>query len=310
VLDAFGGTGAVAYLFEHHGARVHYNDALRANALVGCALVENRGVMLAPGEIDALLVPAPGVAYDDFVTRTFAGVFYLDVENHWLDVVAQNVARVVCPYKQALAYYALFQACLAKRPYNIFHRANLAMHTNDVPRSFGNKAAWDRPFDVHFRAFAAQANAAVFDNEWDNVATCADAATLAGDYDLVYLDPPYLRATGAPADYLGYYHFLEGLSEYRDWPSRIDPRWKHRPYRRRPSPRHDHAAVAGAFDALFARFSGSVLAVSYRADGVPSVDRLRKLLRRHRRRVAVHTLAGRAYALAGARTAEVLLVAE
>lgn len=56
-------------------------------------------------------------------------------------------------YKKAIAYNALFQSCLAKRPYNLFHRKNLEMRTRDVVRGFGNKATWDRPFSEHFRTF-------------------------------------------------------------------------------------------------------------------------------------------------------------
>jgi hypothetical protein len=50
-----------------------------------------------------------------------------------------NIGELNNEYKRAIAYSALCQACLAKRPYNLFHRANLYMRTQDVERSFGNK---------------------------------------------------------------------------------------------------------------------------------------------------------------------------
>ena len=79
-------------------------------------------------------------------------------------------------HRRALAWFALFQACIAKRPYNLFHRRNLDMRTADVGRTFGNKAAWDRPFEVHFRKYARQANAAVFDNALPCTALILDVA--------------------------------------------------------------------------------------------------------------------------------------
>jgi len=32
-----------------------------------------------------------------------------------------------------------------------------------------------------------------------------------GNYDLAYIDPPYISAQGVGVDYLEFYHFLEGL---------------------------------------------------------------------------------------------------
>ena len=40
-LDAFGGTGAVAYRLKQAGKQVTYNDALRFNYYFGRALIEN-----------------------------------------------------------------------------------------------------------------------------------------------------------------------------------------------------------------------------------------------------------------------------
>ena len=37
--------------------------------------------------------------------------------------------------KQALAYFALFQSCIIKRPYNLFHRKNLYVRTKEMKRS-------------------------------------------------------------------------------------------------------------------------------------------------------------------------------
>ena len=41
VLDAFGGTGCVGYMFKKNGKQVFYNDSLKFNYYVGLAIIEN-----------------------------------------------------------------------------------------------------------------------------------------------------------------------------------------------------------------------------------------------------------------------------
>jgi len=309
VVDLFGGTGAVSYLFKVHGKQVHYNDCLRSNHLIGKALIENPSTRLVPGDVASLLVRREQ-PYEDFIERTFGGIYYPDEENQLLDVVAQNLAELTEDYRQALAYHAVFQACIAKRPYNLFHRANLYMREASVERSFGNKATWDRPFADHLAKQAAVASGAVFDNGRANLATCADAVRLEGQADLAYLDPPYVSAKGVGVDYRGFYHFLEGLTEYRDWPKRFDARYKHKPYRRVETPWTQPARIASAFEAVFERWKDSILVVSYRSDGVPSIEELKRLLQRHKRSVTVRARDYQ-YALSTNQTSrEVLLIAE
>ena len=45
-LDAFGGTGSVAYLLKSKGKQVTYNDILKFNWYIGTALIENDQVRL------------------------------------------------------------------------------------------------------------------------------------------------------------------------------------------------------------------------------------------------------------------------
>src|SRR5690606_25532811 len=116
-------------------------------------------------EIENIMQPQYGIIYPDFIQRTFKDIYFTDEENAWLDRVVWNLNHLLTsPYKQALARFALFQACIIKRPYNLFHRANLYMRTAKVQRSFGNKTTWDTPFEIHFRNFINEANRAVFDN--------------------------------------------------------------------------------------------------------------------------------------------------
>jgi adenine-specific DNA methylase len=309
-VDVFGGTGAVSWLMKSWGAGVTYCDALRWCHEVGTALVENSATTLDPEAALRLFERQPGVRYDDFIARTFEGVFYLAEENAWLDTVAQNAARIEDRFERALARYALFQACLKKRPYNLFHRANLDVRTRDVKRTFGNKATWERSFESLFLEALAEANRAVFDGGRPCRARWSDAADVPFDADLVYLDPPYVRSDGRAFDYLDGYHFLEGLVEYDSWSQRIDLSRKHRPYARRASPFLSAREAPAALESLVERaHDAPFVALSYRADGIPSVEQLEAMLRRQGRTCLRFTRRA-TYALSHRESGEVVLVGE
>ncbi|MFH0982461.1 MAG: DNA adenine methylase [Planctomycetota bacterium] len=296
-LDAFGGSGVVAHWLKGRGKQVVYNDLLSFNHQIGLALIENDAVTLAEDDLARLIVPQPNREYDDFIQRTFGGIYFTDAENRWLDVVAQNIPRLACRYQRALAYYTLFQSALAKRPYNLFHRRNLYLRLADVRRGFGNKVTWDRSFEDHFRTHARRAGAAIFSNGRPCRALQADGVDVPGDFDLVYIDTPYINARGVGVDYLAFYHFLEGLVRYDEWPGQVDWGSRHLRMKPRPSPWTSPTRVHDAFRGLFRRFAASSLVVSYRSDGIPSADELVALVREVKPQVAVQFYDRYRYAL-------------
>lgn len=309
-LDAFGGTGAVSYLLKAKGKAVTYNDVLRFNADIGRALIENDSVTLSEDDVQRVVAADRTADYPDFIRRAFTGIYYTDAENAWLDQVIWNIDhRLDHPYKVALARYALYQACLAKRPYNLFHRANLNLRQADVPRSFGNKALWDRPFEALFRRYAEEGNRAVFGNGRAHQVLCGDVLAAPIGADLVYIDPPYVGANGAAIDYHAFYHFLEGMADYTHWPDRVDYGYKHRPLRRAPSDWGKPDQVLAAFERVFARFRASILVVSYRADGLPTPEALIGLLGRVKGRVRM-VEKPQQYALSARPTREILVIGE
>jgi adenine-specific DNA-methyltransferase len=308
-VDVFGGTGAVSYLLKRLGRQVHYNDALLSNHASGLALIENGSRTLGSARARDLFARMPGAAYESVIENTFKDIFYLDEENASLDVAAQNIARMQNSVDQALARHALFQACLMKRPFNLFHRRNLALRTADVARSFGNKATWERPFPELVIEAATAVDAAVFDNGKQNRATALDAARCPLDAELVYLDPPYVRADKASFRYLDGYHFLEGICRYAEWTSLIDPSKRHLPLDLPPSPFEDPRSNAAALESLFVRAkSARHIALSYRDDGQPTIEELVRLFEKLGRRVQRFTQEN-TYALARKRSSEVLLIA-
>jgi adenine-specific DNA methylase len=308
-LDLFGGTGSVAYRLKQEGKSVTYNDLLRFNHWFAKALVENSSVRLSSGDVKWLLGRHDDITYPSFVRDTFHDIYFTDDENQWIDQTVTNIRQLADPYKHALAFFALCQACIVKRPYNLFHRKNLYVRFAQVERSFGNKASWDRPFPDWFRLFMEEANQAVFDNGQPNQALCFEALQVPGEYDLVYIDPPYLPLQGAGVDYYDFYHFLEGLAMYDDWPSLIDHKSKHRRLKPRPSDWTDRDRITAAFARVFERFRDSMIVVSYRSDGIPAQTELAALLKRYKQTVRLAHYGRYKYVLStNNHSSEVLLI--
>ena len=308
-LDAFGGTSAVAYRLKQAGKQVTYNDLLRFNYHIGLALIENSDVRLSSDDVTWLLRRHPDILYPSLVQDNFHDIYFTDQENVWIDQTITNIRQLDDPYKFSLAFFALCQACIIKRPYNLFHRKNLYIRLAEVKRSFGNKTTWDRPFDEWFRNFIEEANLAVFDNGHTNRALNSDAEQVPGEYDLVYIDTPYISKRGVGVDYRSFYHFLEGLTMYDKWEQHIDRGSKHRRLKPQPDMWTDKNRIRAAFDRLFQRFDSSIIVVSYRNDGIPSRSELISLLKRYKSHVRVESSGQYKYVLStNSRSKEMLLI--
>ncbi len=309
-LDAFGGTAAVSHLLKRKNKKVIYNDILKFNYIIGKALIENDTVILSNEEVDFILNNRSGNF--NFIQNTFRNIFYSEEENIWLDNVIYNIEQLANEYKKAIAYFALFQSCIIKRPYNLFHRANLYLRTAVVPRTFGNKSSWDKPFDYYFKHFIKEANQSIFSNGNKCLAYNQDALELnLQKIDLVYFDPPYISSKGASTDYLDFYHFLEGISSYSNWDKRINKKYKHMPIRQdNKSPWNDKKEIIIAFDSLIKKYQNSKIIISYRKDGIPTIEQLESLLYKYKTNVRIIYSKNYKYVLSGSDTKEVLLIAE
>jgi len=308
-LDAFGGTGSVSFRLKEEGKKVTYNDILPFNHIIGKALIENRKTYLDDFEVDVLLKKDEGITYPDFIERTFKDIYFTDEENRWLDIVSTNIRRMDDCYKQSIAYFALFQSCIIKRPYNLFHRKNLYVRLQDVERSFGNKKTWDTPFEVHFRKFVEEANNSIFDNGEICRSINQNVFDVETNYDFVYIDTPYLNEKGIGVDYADFYHFLNGLVDYDNWDDRIDYKSKHFRLFRQPNVWNDSETIHQAFEKLFAQFRHSTMAISYRSNGIPTIDELVGILERLGKKVRIHQSNNMKYVLSTKESHEVLIVA-
>ena len=315
-LDAFGGTGAVSHLLRSMGSSVCYNDILHSNCVIATALFADHPVQLDAAAIDALFEPHPGVAYRDHIARLYRGIYYTDLENEQLDTLVQNIHRLTPEEGRNEAFYVLFQSMLSKRPYNLFHRANLEMRTSDVRRSFGNKTTWDRSFAVHMKRFLEelrQYRARAATPPTAVQVRCGSAFDSPISFDLVYIDPPYAKsARSQESNYFNFYHFLDAMVRYEEIPALIRSEEKHRPIYPPGKSWHSSSDLPNAFRALVERYSRSQLVISYRDDGYPSVDEIVAIVGERCSNVEVFEIAEYRYALAHKQreSREVVIVAQ
>lgn len=289
VLDGFGGTGSVSYLFKLMGKKVTFNDVLLSNYMSGVALIKNQSIKLNSGDVDFIL-HENGFRYPTFIEENFRGIYYTSQENRWLDQALFNIRMLSEKYegellstKQALAYHILFQACLCKRPFNLFHRKNLYLRTAQVKRSFGNKRAWNTSFRKLFIRFNNEISEKIFASRCKNIAICEDIMKLRKrKFDLVYLDPPYAKVTEKhPKNYYSLYHFFEGMLNYDNWTAKINWNTKNRCLIRKPTD-WDKAPIEQNFDRLFFKFRDSIIVVSYGDPGFPPIARITTLLKKYK----------------------------
>lgn len=212
-------------LLRMMGKSVRYHDGFLFNNDVAHALLSN-GELPPRSRFQELIngiVPREG-----FISKTFPGIFYSDKENQWLDGFAEAFGSSGPSYEASVLRYLLYQACLKKRPFNLFHRANYALRTNaGVKRSFGNAKTWETEFSAHMMsAFDELSLLKASSSLRGSIEISAgfDATEIKDSFDLVYIDPPYISENPSRNrdGYWKKYHFLEGLADYQSWNARID----------------------------------------------------------------------------------------
>ncbi len=221
VLDAFGGTGAVTHLWRSLGWEVTYNDVFTFNSVSARALFSDSTRLYSEKVVQEFLGDVAPV--HGFISRTFEGLFYYREENEWLDGLLMNLRGQEEQFR-CLLLHCLFQACLQKRPFNLFHRANLHLRDSKVPVKFGNRVTWAKPFRelmlTAYREVARMQTSAIYLPV--NVLKPMSADSIPGKYDVVYIDPPYFHQSRTTEPYAQRYHFLEGLARYDEWPHLVD----------------------------------------------------------------------------------------
>jgi DNA adenine methylase len=277
VLDAFSGSGCVAYEFKRRGKSVTTNDFLHCSYVIARALVENDSVRITDRALSGLLTERKDAGSK--VTDTYRNLFFSKRDCAFLDSLWTNIQDMKSAYGRHLALAAACRACQKKRPRGIF--------------TFTGRKGWDNRRDLKLSLRDQFVNAvrlfndAVFDNgqihkaHWGDIMQFEDS-----NFDLVYLDPPYWSPL-ADNDYVRRYHFIEGFSCY--WEGlEVDYDTESRKFKSYPSVFSKRESAAQALEQLFERYSNSIIAVSYSSNAYPTKNDILSKLQKVKRQVRVY----------------------
>lgn len=297
VLDLFGGTGMLSYYMASKNKNVIYNDIMQFNCAIADALLCTRRGSFTQEDAIAFLSKNETFDYHYYIRDIFDGIYYTTEENTLIDVVIQNIRRLPIE-KQSSAYYVLFQSCMIKRPFNIFHRKNLNLRENHVESKFGNKRTWEQPFDVLFGRFTDELNKCQFINLPNVQIINQSALNVDIHADLVYLDTPYFTKNGSPISYHNRYHFLEGLMNYEQIPNHVN---MEKANREMDFSRCDEFETKATYlehlHQLLDVHHDSIIAMSYTSCGYPTVDELQHVIAQYKESVRVVDLGIHPFAL-------------
>jgi adenine-specific DNA-methyltransferase len=203
VLDAFSGSGVVAYAYKKQGRQVIASDLLTSSYYFAKATVENNHVKLRDSELEGLFTP--NAHCQSYVEKHYAGVLYPSEECRFLDNLYANISELENPYKRSIALAAAVRTCVYKMPGGKF-RPNLLPYRS--PEHPYHKPKFQKPIEDVYRSFLLAYDAAVFDNKQANLALNADILDIVStvQVDVAYFDPPY---GGSDYDYLRDYFFVE-----------------------------------------------------------------------------------------------------
>lgn len=275
-VDLFAGSGIVGYMFKAQGKSVICNDYMAMSATFSKAMVENSSITLSQAETQELM-QVPNLT-DQFVQKTFRGLYYSDEDNRFIDILRTNIAALKNPYKQAIAMTALIRACIKKRPRGIF--------TYTGERYNDGRKDLLKSFEQQFLEAVDVVNNAVFDNGKKCKSIHGDAMDFKmTNADLVYIDPPYYSPL-SDNEYVRRYHFVEGLA--RNWHGvEIQEHTQTKKFRSYPTPFSTRTGATYAFDMLFKKFSNSILIVSYSSNSQPTKDEMLAIIAKYKKHVEV-----------------------
>lgn len=205
VIDAFSGSGVVAYMYKTKGLRVLANDRLRYSYHAARAIVENSSVRVSEDELAALLADNPKAG--TFVRDKFKGLFFADGVHKVIDTIRANADKLE-GYKKDIALFALGKTCMSgKGGFGHFSSSTDYGKRQDTPEEFRQR----------FADNVARINALIFDNGKQCKASNKDINEVLPEakVDLAYFDPPYATEFST-TNYEKSYHFVEGLMTYWD----------------------------------------------------------------------------------------------
>jgi DNA adenine methylase/adenine-specific DNA-methyltransferase len=280
VLDGFSGSGCVSYMLKAMGKQVTSNDFLGFCRTVAQATVENSTTHVTSKILDLVLRKDPHAPR--FIQNTFTGIFFTPADLRFLDRVSWNSRKIANPYSRSLVMSALIRSCVKRQPRGVFTVAGDPQKYKDGRRDV------TLTIEEHFREQIAVYNNTVFDNGRTNRVIQGDISDLplsSQEFDLVYLDPPYVPRADDNC-YIKRYHFLEGLACY--WQGQeILPRSKVRKIRKKYTPFSYRGDAIEAFKKMFQSFRRSTIVLSYSSNGFPDLEQLVSLMKNAKKSVKV-----------------------
>jgi adenine-specific DNA-methyltransferase len=203
-LDAFAGSGIVAYAVKRLGIKVITNDILRAQCLRHRVLVKNNTTILSDQDLATLLKRrgfrrGPYRHLCEYYERLF-----IQKDLEFIGTWASNIPALGSAEKQDMAVLSAIMA---------LHRHQGFAKTNWTPHGMptGNRDYLDCDLAGDVVEFARDTSPQlVYDNGKDNEAYSVDAVCLVSrvQCDVAYFDTPYVCAAGNYEADLGYFDDL------------------------------------------------------------------------------------------------------
>jgi adenine-specific DNA-methyltransferase len=280
VLDGFSGSGCVSYMLKAMGKQVTANDFLTFCRTVAHATVENSATRILAKDLDTILLKDRRAPH--FIEKTFDGIFFTSTDLRFLDRVSWNTSKLADPYARSLVMAALIRSCVKRQPRGVFTVAGDPEKYKDGRRDV------QMSIEEHFREQIDVYNRTVFGNGRENRAlqgSIFDMPQVGQEFDLVYLDPPYVPRSDDNC-YIKRYHFLEGLACY--WQGQeILADSKVKKIRKKYTPFSYRSDALAAFEQLFLSFRRSTIVLSYSSNGFPDLDHLVTLMKKAKNAVKV-----------------------
>lgn len=282
-LDAFSGSGVVAYEAKRRGFRVTANDLLQCCWHITRSLVENNGETLSGDDIALLLGPANKCGH--LMSRLFTGNFFEPEQASFLDRFRAN-AECLPQAKRSLAFAVMNRALTRKVIMGHFAHLQALAYANTPIRVKRNPSI-ARPIQDLFLELLPDYNEAVFDNGLSHRSynrNILDLLEEENEFDVAYFDPPYCMSH---SDYQAFYHLLETFSRY--WTDKQFTGGTKRYCPSLPTGFDKKTTVRSSFQSLFELSRNiPVWLISYNDRSYPRVDDFYALLQTTDRKVSVH----------------------
>ncbi|MCG8492869.1 MAG: DNA adenine methylase [Sneathiellales bacterium] len=278
-IDPFSGSGAVSYLLKAMNKQVASSDFLNLSNTITAALVENNTKIVEKKHLRTILRKVENQSH--FIEDNFEGVFFKNEDLKFLDRVSHNLLNFEDKHIGALIKSALIRSCAKRQPRGVF------TISGDLSKYDDGRRDLRLSVEEHFFEQIETFNASVFNNWKNNVSAHSDAFCVdPKNFDLVYLDPPYVPRSDDNC-YVKRYHFLEGLSCY--WQGlEIDYSTKVRKIPKKYTPFSYRRTAIDAFNRLFCHFKNQKIALSYSSNGYPDLEKLIELLEKYKKNITVH----------------------